>query len=111
MDVIKRLPSGKAVGPCGWANGEIKAFLEVCMIDLIGICRRVLMALGPGMMMAKTALLSKLPLPQSMHHARPITILSCLYRLLGQFNFRVTATMSGKISFPMISQVAYQAVV
>ena len=35
--------------------------------------------------------LSKVPIPSSMHHARPITILSCLYRLLGKFIFKVTA--------------------
>lgn len=92
MDIIRRLPSGKAVGPCGWSNDEIKALPRVCIADLIVIFKHVFrMGFGPGMMMAKTVLLSKVPTPQSMHRARPITILSCLYRLLGKFVFRVTA--------------------
>lgn len=41
--------------------------------------------------MAKTVLLSNVPVPQSMHHARLITILSMLYRLLGKFVFKITA--------------------
>ena len=43
------------------------------------------------MTMAKTVLLAKIPTPLSMNHARPITILSCLYRLFGRFIFRHTS--------------------
>jgi len=94
MDIIRRIPSGKAIGPCGWSNDEIKALPCVCIRDLIVIFKHVLRSgFGPGMMMAKTVLLSKVQTPQSMHHARPITILSCLYRLLGKFIFRVTANV------------------
>ena len=55
--------------------------------------------LGPGMMMAKAVLLSKVQTPSSMHHDGPITILSCLYRLFGKFIFRITANIWKK-SFP-----------
>ena len=48
--------------------------------------------LGKGfttsMMMAKTILLSKKECPTPMHDARPITILSCLYRLFGKMIFK-----------------------
>eukprot|EP00435_Cladocopium_sp_Y103_P060985 s320_g22.t1 len=92
MKLIRKLPAGKAVGPCGWSNDEIKLLPEVCIADLVQIFSRVLkVGFGPGMMMAKTVLLSKIPLPLNMNHARPITILSCLYRLLGKFIFRFTA--------------------
>ena len=92
LDIIRRLPSGKAVGPCGRSNDEIKVLPRTCIEDLVVIFKHIFRTgFGPGMMMAKTVLLSKVPIPQSMHHARPITILSCLYRLLGKFVFRVTA--------------------
>ena len=45
------------------------------------------------MMTAKTVLLAKVQTPMSINHARPITILSCLYRLLGKFVFKVTANV------------------
>ena len=90
--IVRKLPSSKAVGPCGWSNDELKCLPKRCIGDLAHIFRAVsLTGFGPGMMMAKTVLLSKVPLPLSMHHARPITILSCLYRLYGKFIFKVTA--------------------
>ena len=42
-------------------------------------------------MMAKTILLAKVDTPLSMHHARPITILSSLYRVCSKFVFKFTA--------------------
>ena len=50
---------------------------------------------GPGVMAAKTILLSKIPVPLS----SPITILSSLYRLFGKFIFKVTAN-TWKTFFP-----------
>ena len=86
--IIGKLPKAKAVGPCGWSNDEIKALPETCIRDLIKIFGAVLSTgFGPGMMMAKTVLLSIVHIPLSMHHARPIAILSCLCRLLGKFVF------------------------
>ena len=92
MHLIKTLPAGKAVGPCGWSNDELKLLPECCIRDLVQIFSRVsAVGFGPGMMAAKTILLSKIPVPLSMHHARPITILSSLYRLFGKFIFKVVA--------------------
>ena len=90
--LVRNLPSGKAVGPCGWSNDELKCLPRRCIQDLARIFREVsTTGFSAGMMMAKTVLLSKVPLPMSMHHARPITILSCLYRLYGKFIFKITA--------------------
>ena len=92
--IIKRLPSAKAIGPCGWSNDEIKGLPDCCIRDLIQIFKYASkVGFGPCMMTAKTILLSKVQTPLSMHHARPITILSCLYRLYGKFIFRVTANV------------------
>ena len=90
--LVRSLPSAKAVGPCGWSNDELKCLPKACIRDLAKIFSAVsATGFSSGMMMAKTVLLSKVPLPMSMHHARPITILSCLYRLYGKFIFKVTA--------------------
>lgn len=90
--LVRNLPSAKAVGPCGWANDELKALPTCCIRDMMLIFQRVMnCGFGPGLMIAKTVLLSKVQVPTSMHHARPITILSGLYRLFGKFIFRVTA--------------------
>ena len=63
-----------------------------CLCDLVRIFSVVFSTgFGPGMMTAKTVLLSKVQTPLSMHHARLITILSCLYRLVGKFIFRIAA--------------------
>ena len=92
MHLVRSLPAGKAVGPCGWSNDELKLLPECCIRDLVKIYSKVCTTgFGPGMMAAKTILLSKIPVPLSMHHARPITILSSLYRLFGKFIFRVVA--------------------
>ena len=49
--------------------------LMLAFVTCLFIFRHVLRSgFGPGMMMAKTVLLSKVPVPTSMHHARPITI-------------------------------------
>lgn len=89
--MVRKLPSAKAVGPCGWANDELKSLPTRCIRELRCIFQQVMsVGFGPGMM-AKTVLLSKVPVPTSMHHARPITILSGLYRLFGKFIFRITA--------------------
>ena len=50
------------------------------------------MGLTCGMMKARTILLAKYALPQSMHHGRPITILSVLYRLMGKVLFAQIAS-------------------
>ena len=53
-------------------------------------------------MKARTILLAKNPLPQSMHHGRPITILSILYRLMGKVIFsQVASQMAGFLPLPI----------
>ena len=90
--IIKGLPAGKAVGPCGWSNDELKALPYCCIEDLCWMFQKIAsVGFDTGFMMAKTVLLAKVPIPLSMNHARPITILSCLYRLFGRFIFRHTA--------------------
>ena len=34
MTVVKSLPSGKAGGPCGWSNDELKLLPTICMLTL-----------------------------------------------------------------------------
>ena len=46
-----------------------------------------------SLMRAKTVLLAKIPTPLSMNHARPIAILSRLYRLFGRFIFQHTSSV------------------
>ena len=92
MKLIKKIPSGKAVGPCGWSNDELKCLPFCCVVDLAKIFEAVSRhGFGPGMMMAKTVLLSKIATPTSMNHVRPVTILSSLYRLYSKVIFQVTA--------------------
>ena len=92
MQIISKLPAAKAVGPCGWSNDELKCLPRICVIDLVWIFKKVSrVGFSSNMMKAKTILLSKIPIPLSMHHARPITILSCLHRLFGKFIFRTVA--------------------
>lgn len=94
IKIINSLPAGKAVGPCGWSNDELKALPYCCIEDLSWIFQKIAsVGFDIGFMMAKTVLLAKVPVPLSMNHARPITILSCLYRLFGRFDFRHTASV------------------
>ena len=55
------------------------------------------------MMMAKAVLLSKIAIPTSMHHARPVTILSSLYRLYSKMIFQTIAHVWKRFFPPEIS--------
>ena len=92
LKTVNKLPSCKAVGPCGWSNDELKCLPRVCIADLVRIFNLVLgRGFTSSMMMAKSILLSKKECPVSMHDARPITILSCLYRLFGKMIFETVS--------------------
>ena len=41
MRLIRSLPAGKAVGPCGWSNDELKLLPECCISDHAGYFRRL----------------------------------------------------------------------
>ena len=61
---VKNLPSGKAVGPCGWSNDELKSLPYCCIDDLIEILQQVsIHGFSKHMMTAKTVLLAKIPIP------------------------------------------------
>ena len=117
MSLIRKLPSNKAVGPCGWSNEELKCLPKRCIIDLVRIYNLVLQdGFSSNMMMAKTILLSKKESPQSMHDARPVTILSCLYRLFGKMVFQTVAhawkgffpsAISGGLPGRGVKEIAY----
>ena len=117
MTLIRKLPSNKAIGPCGWSNEELRSLREVCIQDLVTVFNMILdRGFTPSMMMAKTILLSKKDCPQSMHDARPITILSCLYRLFGRMVFKAVsrtrsrylpASVSGGLPGRGVKEIAY----
>ena len=117
MALIRKLPANKAVGPCGWSNEELKSLPEICIADLVRIFNFAMVyGLSSNMMMAKTILLSKKECPQSMHDARPVTILSCLYRLFGKMIFKTVAhvwknyfpaAISGGLPGRGVKEIAY----
>jgi hypothetical protein len=95
MHLVKSLPPAEAVGPCGWSNDELKALPECCIRDFVNIFWRgheswFWTRYDGG---EDKFFCQKNPVPLSMHHARPITILSSLYRLFGKFIFKVTANI------------------
>ena len=101
MKIIRNLPGGKATGPCGWSNDELKVLPRACIADLVTIFQKVSeTSFGMEMMKAKTILLPKVAVPTSMNHVRPITILSCLYRLFSRMIFQTVAHV-WKLHFPI----------
>ena len=90
---IRKLKNGKAYGACGWRHEELKCLPDQAISDLAKIFSQIIdVGLTCGMMKARTILLAKTALPQSMHHGRPITILSVLYRLMGKVLFAQIAS-------------------
>ena len=83
MDAIQGLKSGKAHGIEGWRYEEFKKLPKVCIADLAAIMARgARFGLSQPLMSAKTTLLAKVPVPQSLHHIRPIPVLGAIYRLI-----------------------------
>ena len=102
-DVIADLKSGKAHGACGWRHEELKSLPKNAIADLACIFEQAMHhGLSTNLMKARTILLAKVPVPQSMHHARPITILGVLYRLVGKVIFKqIAKQMSYVLPWPI----------
>ena len=80
VHVARGLSVKKAVGVCGWHNSELKGLPPQALQDLAAIFAS-LPAFPADLMRARVAVLSKVFEPSSASEARPITILSGLYRL------------------------------
>ena len=82
---IRRLKATAAVGVCGWHNAELKALPDVAVESLAKMLGSLTAPSFPAhLLQAKVAALSKVAAPTSAAQARPITIMSCLYRLWGR---------------------------
>ena len=80
--VARRLSPSKATGVCGWRNKDLRLLPEAALADLAMIMQQLLATGFPcSLMQARVAVLSKVLAPVSADQARPITRLSCLYRL------------------------------
>ena len=80
IHVARSLSIKKAVGVCGWHNVELKGLPRAALQDLADIFA-AMPAYPADLMRARAAVLSKVFEPSAASEARPITILSGLYRL------------------------------
>ncbi|OLQ11845.1 hypothetical protein AK812_SmicGene4284 [Symbiodinium microadriaticum] len=82
LHVAHSLSPRKATGICGWHNKDLRLLPRDALVDLASILDQLLSAGFPDFLMkARVAVLSKVTTPDSAAQARPITILSCLFRL------------------------------
>ena len=82
---VNNLKASAAVGVCGWHNAELKALPDRALGDLARLSGGHCAPTFPAhLLQAKVAAISKVPFPTSAAQARPITVLSCLYRLWGR---------------------------
>ncbi|OLQ14725.1 LINE-1 reverse transcriptase-like [Symbiodinium microadriaticum] len=80
--VARSLSPRKATGVCGWHNKDLRLLPRDALADLASLLDQLLTAGFPDFLMkARVAVLSKVATPDSAAQARPITILSCLFRL------------------------------
>eukprot|EP00438_Fugacium_kawagutii_P027997 Skav202948 [mRNA] locus=scaffold422:531150:535265:+ [translate_table: standard] len=98
---IHKLKPGKSEGICGWRYGELKLLPDAAVSHLCEIfCLLWKVGLSTFLMTGKTVLLAKNDQPRSINDARPITILSCLYRLASKVVFdQVVAQWSTVLPF------------
>ena len=76
------LPANSAVGVCAWANSEIRMLSDLAVSDLMYLFHACRDQSFPGhLMQARVAVLSKVLEAQLPCQARPITIMSTLWRL------------------------------
>ncbi|CAE7630128.1 unnamed protein product [Symbiodinium sp. CCMP2592] len=81
LHVARKLSPKKAAGPCGWHNHDLKLLPQEAVADLAQIMHGYLATGFPAdIMRARVAVLSKVANPDSAAQARPITVLSCLFR-------------------------------
>ena len=81
VHVARKLSPSKATGPCGWHNQDLKLLPASALGDLSKVLNSYVSAGFPqDIMMARVAVLSKVTSPEGADQARPITILSCLFR-------------------------------
>ena len=82
---VSKLKSTAAAGVCGWHNTELKALPRGALAVLARLLGGLTAPSFPAhLLQAKVAAISKVAHPTSAAHARPITIMSCLYRLWGR---------------------------
>ena len=87
-ECIKELKPKKAVGVCGWSHEELRMLPDCVLLDLIALIRAIMpFGFGPNMMQSRVTLLAKTPVPRTINDARPITILSAIYRLVSKIVF------------------------
>ena len=80
--MARKLSVRKARGVCGWFNAELRVLPRQALGDLAQILQSLSADGFPAdLMKARVAVLSKVPVPTGASQARPITILSCLFRL------------------------------
>ena len=96
-NAIRKLKMGKAVGVCGWSYEEFRKLPDMALEDLAMICSKCWnCGLPASMMQARVALLAKVDHPTSMNHGRPITIMSCIYRLISKIVYDQVAPQWSK---------------
>ena len=82
LHVARGLSPRKATGICGWHNKDLRLLPPAALADLASLLNQLVVSGFPDFLMkARVAVLSKVATPDSAAHARPITILSCLFRL------------------------------
>ena len=80
--VARKLSVRKASGACGWHNSELRVLPREALADLAVIVQGLLPHGFPAdILKARVAVLSKVALPTQASQARPITVLSCIFRL------------------------------
>ena len=91
MDLIKRLPNGKAEGACGWRYEELRQLPKIAIQDLIDIIQGLwTFGFSHSMMSTRVSLLAKVLQPKTINDGRPITIMSVIVRLVSRLIFSQT---------------------
>ena len=91
VQLIKKLPDGKAEGPCGWRYEELKMLPRLAIQDLVNIIQALWQyGFSHTMMSTRVALLSKVLEPRTINDGRPITIMSVIVRIVSKMIFSQT---------------------